>query len=416
MINYLTIEKVIEEYKKLPREAIAVLSSEEEATSGKKLVDFYRLSGDETKDFSRFYLSILFKINKPDDIFYFIKEKIKFKSPEFSKQFIIDFASGLYNYGDFIPDAKSFCQKVGVNISARRPLIEIIEIKKDEENMEDNFEDKKTEVEIIKISLSQAIQKYPQLGEQLVTSSPIKLRIFPQPVRPSIKNWIEDYRSMMGAQRHGMMERGNYVFHSENTKKLNAGDRKKLAEVLRSLDEDVALKVDPDRQEVVFEVFEEKKPVEKMPNFQPELPAENFPVANQVSSAQSSPRFGEASGINYARQNQNNKVFERPLPRRESVVSQNIPNSAIQEKNRDNFFGNYQQKMEPVKPEMQKPSYQTPVQPSQNMGNNRNENYVVKTEQLKRSSVPIRPSLAGKSYEEINNDPKIRGNVVDLKN
>jgi hypothetical protein len=57
----------------------------------------------------------------------------------------------------------------------------------------------------------------------------------------------------MGAQKHGMMERGNYLFHSENTRKLNSGDRKKLAEVLRSLDEDVVLKVNPERQEVVFE-------------------------------------------------------------------------------------------------------------------------------------------------------------------
>lgn len=116
---------------------------------------------------------------------------------------------------------------------------------------------KDSSVAVIKkvdLSLLQAIQQYSQLGEQLITSAPIKLKIFPQMVRPSIKNWIEDYRTTMGAQKHGMMERGNYLFHTENTKVLTSGDRKKLAEVLRSLDEDVALPVDPDRQEVVFEV------------------------------------------------------------------------------------------------------------------------------------------------------------------
>ena len=115
-------------------------------------------------------------------------------------------------------------------------------------------------------SVMLAIAQYPQLGEQLITSSPIKLKIFPQSVRPSIKNWIEDYRSTMGAQKHGMMERGNYLFHSENTRKLTSGDRKKLAEVLRSLDEGVALPVDPDRQEIIFNQSEEISPENKISN------------------------------------------------------------------------------------------------------------------------------------------------------
>jgi len=141
---------------------------------------------------------------------------------------------------------------------------------------------------LVESSLKQAIQAYPNLGEQLITSGMIRLKIFPQPVRPSIKNWIEDYRSVMGAERHGMMERGNYLFHTENTKRLASGERKKLAEVLRSLDEDVTLSVDPDRQEIIFNQVEEMKPVEKMSNSQ-FLPPQRDPakaVANEIPSSQ----------------------------------------------------------------------------------------------------------------------------------
>ncbi len=109
---------------------------------------------------------------------------------------------------------------------------------------------KKTE--LINLPLSQALQKFPRLGEQLVTSSPIKLKIFPDPVRPSVKNWIAEYHSVLGAGSHGTMERGNFLYHSENAKRLNFGERQKLAVVLKSLDENEAVAVDAEKQEIVF--------------------------------------------------------------------------------------------------------------------------------------------------------------------
>ncbi|MDO8529329.1 MAG: hypothetical protein Q7S18_01535, partial [bacterium] len=56
---------------------------------------------------------------------------------------------------------------------------------------------------LVDLSLSQALKQFPNFGEQAVTSAPIKLKIFPSPVRPSVKNWIEDYRGTMGAEKHG---------------------------------------------------------------------------------------------------------------------------------------------------------------------------------------------------------------------
>jgi hypothetical protein len=103
-----------------------------------------------------------------------------------------------------------------------------------------------------KLTLSEALKKYPNLGEQPISGSPIKIKLFPDPVRPSVKNWIADYHAVLGAGAHGVMERGNYLYHSENAKRLTAGERQKLAIVLKSLDENLPLTIDPNRQEIIF--------------------------------------------------------------------------------------------------------------------------------------------------------------------
>ena len=106
--------------------------------------------------------------------------------------------------------------------------------------------------ETVKITLSQALQKYPALGEKLITANPIKLKIFPSPVRPSIKNWIADYHQVVGAGSHGSMERANYLYHSENTKNLNPSDRQKLAAVLKSIDENEPVTIDTENLQIIF--------------------------------------------------------------------------------------------------------------------------------------------------------------------
>lgn len=106
---------------------------------------------------------------------------------------------------------------------------------------------------MISLSINEAMKKYPKIGEQPITSNPIKLRHFPAPARPSIKNWIADFHDSMGVRKHGTIERGNYLFHSENTKNLNNQERQRLAYVLKSLDENMPLNVDTLNESIVFE-------------------------------------------------------------------------------------------------------------------------------------------------------------------
>ena len=105
----------------------------------------------------------------------------------------------------------------------------------------------------VQLPLSQALSQYPKLGEQNVTVDQIKLKYFPTPVRPSIKNWITDFHDAMGAMKHSPIDRGNFLFHSENGKKLTPIERQKLGAILKSLDEQTLLTIDPVAQVVVFE-------------------------------------------------------------------------------------------------------------------------------------------------------------------
>lgn len=107
-------------------------------------------------------------------------------------------------------------------------------------------------VKEIKLSLSQAMAQYPNLGEQAITVNPLKLRYFPTPVKASIKNWITDYHDCLGGGKHGTIDRGNYLFHSENGKKLTPIERQKVSNLLKSLDEETLLSIDGQAQKIVF--------------------------------------------------------------------------------------------------------------------------------------------------------------------
>ncbi|HAV11084.1 MAG TPA: hypothetical protein DCX32_00840 [Candidatus Moranbacteria bacterium] len=112
---------------------------------------------------------------------------------------------------------------------------------------------KKKKEEKINLPLDLALKKFPKLGEQLITSAPLKLRVFPEMVKPSVKNWIADYHDALGREKHGTIERGNYLFHGENTKRLTSLERRRLAEVLKSLDDGSEIPIDSQSQKIVFE-------------------------------------------------------------------------------------------------------------------------------------------------------------------
>jgi len=110
----------------------------------------------------------------------------------------------------------------------------------------------KKEIKTVRLSLSQALKEYPKLESQQVTNDFLRLRYSEFPSRPTIKNWITDYYQNLGVGSHGIMERGNFLFHSENCKKLTSAERQRLALVFKSLSENMPLVIDAEKQEIVF--------------------------------------------------------------------------------------------------------------------------------------------------------------------
>jgi hypothetical protein len=87
------------------------------------------------------------------------------------------------------------------------------------------------------LNITNIAQNYPQALQQIVTSQPIKLETYNQFVHPSVKNWLDDYLEKMGAGKHTSLQRSHYLFNTENTKKLKAIERQKVAELIESYDE-----------------------------------------------------------------------------------------------------------------------------------------------------------------------------------
>jgi hypothetical protein len=132
------------------------------------------------------------------------------------------------------------------------PWIAELDNEKKEEAQAEQKKVQEKMASIVKMTLQEALKKYEKLGEQHLSGNPIKLKIFEAPVRPSIKNWIADYYEKVDARHHDSIERGNYLFHSENARKLTTGERQKVGTMLRALDENAAVTIDPQRQEIVF--------------------------------------------------------------------------------------------------------------------------------------------------------------------
>ncbi|MFC1608812.1 hypothetical protein ACFL2R_01700 [Patescibacteria group bacterium] len=117
----------------------------------------------------------------------------------------------------------------------------------------DVIEQKSPGSEIVKITLSDAIKKYPALGEQLITTSPIApTSPGGETKRPSLKNWINDYVNIMGREKHTAIERSRYLYGSKSTRNISASEKHVLSEMIRALEENLPVNVDLTRNKVML--------------------------------------------------------------------------------------------------------------------------------------------------------------------
>ena len=116
-------------------------------------------------------------------------------------------------------------------------------------------EEKKLAVTIVNLPLLQALSKYEQLGNQLITGERIKIKKQTEPVRPSLIYWLKYYRDELGVGYHDSVKRGNFLFRSENCKGLSAEERERINLILRSVEEDYPLSIDTEKNEIIFPDF-----------------------------------------------------------------------------------------------------------------------------------------------------------------
>ena len=104
----------------------------------------------------------------------------------------------------------------------------------------------------ISLPLLQALPKYENLGNQLITGGRIKVKSQAEPVRPSLFYWLKYYRDELGIGQHSSVERGDFLFRSENGKKLSGEERERISLILKSVEENLPLSIDPKNQEIIF--------------------------------------------------------------------------------------------------------------------------------------------------------------------
>lgn len=139
-----------------------------------------------------------------------------------------------------------------------------------------------------KISLLPALGKYPKLGEQIVTRERLQLKNQPEPVRPNLTNWLRVYRDELGVGYHDPMTRGKFIFDSVNCKKLSSEERERLNLVLRSIEENMPIDIDPTKMEIVFPEFRTSE--KDHPTPRPAVSATPLPATMPPKAVPDAPR------------------------------------------------------------------------------------------------------------------------------
>jgi len=97
------------------------------------------------------------------------------------------------------------------------------------------------------------IKKFPKVTDQIISREPIKLLFNGEWVKPTVSNWLADYRAYAGVGQHEVNERSDYLLRSSNVQNLSTVERERLGLLLRSYDERYLLPFSSTRQEIVFD-------------------------------------------------------------------------------------------------------------------------------------------------------------------
>ena len=189
----------------------------------------------------------------------------------------------------------------------------------------DRSEEESYRTSLATFTLQEALKNYPELGEQLITSEKITLHNFPEPVRPSIKNWLAEYTFTLGPdkEKRGAVERSRYLFQNANARNLKNDDRQRLSYILRAYDENLPITVNKATRQVIFTAAAPGAPaaeVDRVPALKTRLDLE------QDERTGVGVRFSSPQKLPYERKNSPNvpnivRTEEKPKPLFKNVVN-----------------------------------------------------------------------------------------------
>ena len=104
---------------------------------------------------------------------------------------------------------------------------------------------------IDKITLQEAIKKYPEIQNQKISDDVIEgddgyLKA------GTVRNWLEVYFQEAGGNRHNSFERSTYLFDSDFVKRLDDEEKFKLGIILKAFDENSLLAIRKEEKEIDF--------------------------------------------------------------------------------------------------------------------------------------------------------------------
>lgn len=140
---------------------------------------------------------------------------------------------------------------------------------------EEREKEKKKKARLVKKPIKELKKEFPQVKDQPLSSNPLEVEEMEGEVRPTVKNWLKDYRYRMGAGYHDNMQRRSYLFRTKNGEKLDSTERKIISELLKSADEREPLPFDPETKKIVISELVSKEgklsKKKKKPQSKPEV-------------------------------------------------------------------------------------------------------------------------------------------------
>ena len=104
------------------------------------------------------------------------------------------------------------------------------------------------------LSLEEALEKYPSLENQKITTGLIVNTKTGEELLPTVRNWLNDYIRVAGADKHTSLERIKYLTESVNVKNLPEEERKMVETLLKSYDTGEPLVIDRESQELLLQL------------------------------------------------------------------------------------------------------------------------------------------------------------------